>query len=229
MKGDSVDAPTFDTGMVNNNGPSTSYSSAANNTMYCMQITTATLHNASNDHMHNSIATHNNNSEGACGLDQKAQNFYEDRSIHNTGFSIHDQYRDGGGSTLYQHGIPNLPPARPFYPLNNPLDPANMHDHVSTSSSRPSYHTSLFTNVPRTLREDEHDMQLSSGGPSNLSTQSFINMFSGSIYQAPKRVMREGSTKNNIDSQLNNPQQSGDHGPIRRNRRDTPPFNSPPY
>lgn len=164
--------------MVNNNGPSTSYSShASNDTKHCMQATTMSLHNASNDHVYNSIATHNNNSRGACGWGQNAQNVYKGPSIHNSGIST------------FQHELFHsqlIPP----YPVNSLPDPTNIHNNASTSTSIASHHTSSFTSVPQILHEHEHNMQLSSGRTYNLRFATLmppvINMFSGSIYQAPK-------------------------------------------
>jgi hypothetical protein len=182
----------FYTGAVDGNGPSTSYSSASNGAEYFIQRATSSLHNAPNNRAYNSIATHTNTSGEACGLGQNAQNMYENPNRFNGGFTTQSHYGGGGGSTIYQHGNPNLPPIWPPYPaLNNLPDPTNIHDNASITSSSTSYHASPFTNVPQTHIQDyEYNMQLNSGRIYNVRflalRQPPPNMFSGSVYQAPQ-------------------------------------------
>ena len=187
------------------------------------QLVTTLLDNVPIDCAYNSIPIHNNTNGEACDLGQNAQNVYEDPNTYNIGIIAHDHYGEGGGSTVYQHDIPNLPPTQLPYPaLYNLPDLTNIHDTASTSSSSVSYHASSFTIVRYT---HEYNMQLNSGRTCNRRSltlrQPPKNMFGGSIYQAPQVGMRESYTYN--------PQQLGNGGPIGRNRQDTPTFSRPPY
>lgn len=224
----------FNTGAVDGKGSNTSYSSASNGAKYLTQTTTTPLHDAPNNCVYNSIATHNNSSGEAFGLGQNAQNVYKDPNTCNIGITTHNHYGEGEGSTIYQHGIPNLPPTWPPYPaLNNLLDSTNIHNNASTSSSSASYYASLSTNVSHTLQDHEYNMPMNSGRTYNWNFLALLqppkNVFSGSIYQAPEGGMHEGYTNNIIDSQSDNPQRLANGGPIRRHHQRSPTFNRPPY